>query len=214
PGGENPGGGNDGGDDTPTAPAEKFTLSDDKMTLTSWNSTGDTTDDMTADPELAKVKKIGDNAFAKVEGLTSITLPEGLTEIGTMAFANTKLTSIQFPSKLTTIGVSAFLTSGLTAVTIPDSVTEIKQSAFNGNSISTVEIGTGIQKIGHSAFIGNPLRNVTVNALTPPALEENAFGRARSMRNLSIFVPAEKVEEYKAAERWKTYASKIKAKTK
>ena len=61
-------------------------------------------------------------AFSGCVGLTSISLPEGLTSIGVGAFRDcTGLTSITLPESLTSIGDSAFYDcGGLTSVTLPE----------------------------------------------------------------------------------------------
>ena len=55
----------------------------------------------------------------------SVTIPDGVTEIGESAFFQcTGLTAVTIPNSVTEIGGSAFSgCTGLTAVTIPDSVT-------------------------------------------------------------------------------------------
>jgi hypothetical protein len=64
--------------------------------------------------------------------LTSITIPDHVTEIGESAFDGSGLTSIIIPDSATTIGQSAFTyCTALTSVTISNSVTTIGQSAFN-----------------------------------------------------------------------------------
>ena len=62
--------------------------------------------------------KIGDSAFESCSGLTSITLPSGVTMIFSSAFESCSgLTSIALPSGLTEIGVNAFSgCSGLTSI--------------------------------------------------------------------------------------------------
>ena len=55
------------------------------------------------------VVKIGDWAFWKCTGLTSVTIPNGVTTIGDSAFRSCSgLTSITIPETVTTIGEGAF----------------------------------------------------------------------------------------------------------
>lgn len=55
------------------------------------------------------VKEIGDNAFSLCSSLTSITIPEGVTKIGDNAFQScNKLISITIPESVIEIGKSAF----------------------------------------------------------------------------------------------------------
>ena len=59
---------------------------------------------------------IGSTAFAET-GITSITIPEGVTEIDVLAFANcTSLSSVMLPASLTTLGDGVF--DGCTALTV------------------------------------------------------------------------------------------------
>ena len=75
-------------------------------------------------------------AFYNCSGLTSVTIPDGVTSIGDRAFYDcTGLTSVTIPDSVTSIGNSAFYNCrGLTSVTIPDGVTSIGSSAFSGCS--------------------------------------------------------------------------------
>ena len=80
---------------------------------------------------------IGDYAFYNCSGLTSITLPSGVTSIGEGAFMGCSgLTSV------TSIGYYAFVyCSGLTSLTLPSSVTSIGGKAFNGcNGLTSVYV--------------------------------------------------------------------------
>ena len=99
--------------------------------------------------------KIGDSAFESCSGLTSITLPSGLTEISSSAFSGCSgLTSITLPSGLTEISSSAFSgCSGLTSITLPSGLTEISSSAFKSCSgLTSLTLPSGLTEIGYSAF--------------------------------------------------------------
>jgi hypothetical protein len=71
-------------------------------------------------------------SFSNCTGLTSVTLPTSVTEIGYEAFYYcTSLESVTIPNSVTIIGDWAFEScTSLTSVTIPNSVTEIGSSAF------------------------------------------------------------------------------------
>lgn len=78
------------------------------------------------------VTSIGDYAFVKCTGLTSVTLPSSVTSIGDGAFFFcTGLISVTLPNSLTSIGDNAFeKCHGLTSVTLPKSLLSIGEQAF------------------------------------------------------------------------------------
>ena len=75
-------------------------------------------------------------AFRGCRSLTSLTLPAGITSIGSYAFDDCSgLTSLTLPAGITEIGDGAFYgCSGLTSLTLPAGITEIGYGAFNGCS--------------------------------------------------------------------------------
>ena len=140
------------------------------------------------------VTEIGKFAFLHCSGLTSITLPSGLTEISSSAFKSCSgLTSLTLPSGLTEIGYSAFKScSGLTSLTLPSGLTEISSSAFSGCSgLTSITLPSGVTMIFSSAF--ESCSGLTSIAL-PSGLTEigvNAFSGCSGLT--SIYVYAEKL---------------------
>lgn len=78
------------------------------------------------------VTTIGELAFSGCESLTSVTMGDSVTTIGDWAFSRcASLRSIIIPDSVITIGYEAFKRcTSLTSVTIPDSVTSIGNYAF------------------------------------------------------------------------------------
>ena len=78
--------------------------------------------------------------------IKSVSLPDGLTSIGEVAFYGcTSLSSVTIPDSVTSIGYYAFSgCTSLTSVTIPDSVTSIGYDAFSGcTSLTAINVAEG-----------------------------------------------------------------------
>ena len=94
------------------------------------------------------------------------TIPDGVIEIASRAFAGTPTASqierISLPNGLVTIGGSAFMCASLTSVIIPDSVKEIGSHAFYENNLTSVTISTNITSIEIWTFYGNRLTSVII----------------------------------------------------
>ena len=80
--------------------------------------------------------ELGSRAFYNCSGLTSLSLPSGITSIGWEAFSGCSgLTSLSLPSGITSIGGYAFSgCSGLTSLSFPSGITSIGGYAFSGCS--------------------------------------------------------------------------------
>ena len=83
-----------------------------------------------------------------------VTIPSTVTHIGSIAFYNCfDLTSVTIPNSVTWIGSSFISCFGLTSVNIPNSVTSIGGYAFsNCTSLTTVTISESVTDIGSNAF--------------------------------------------------------------
>ena len=101
--------------------------------------------------------EIGEYAFHDCSGLTSLTLPAGITSISDCAFEGCSgLTSLILPAGITSISDCAFAyCSGLTSLTLPDGITSISDCAFEDCSgLTSLTLPAGITSIGISAFYG------------------------------------------------------------
>lgn len=102
------------------------------------------------------VTYIQNSAFEK-SGITSITIPESVTKVGSRLFANcTFLKSVDFSGDSTPIGSEMFLGAiALEAIRIPKNVTEIPIRFCQGaTSIKTIEFNEGLIVIKDEAFLG------------------------------------------------------------
>ena len=155
---------------------------------------------------------IDGGCFGYCSGLTEITIPDSVTTIGNDAFAYcSSLSSVTIPDSVTSIGYETFKNcSSLTSVTIPSGITSIGLSTFqNCSGLTSIAIPSGVTSIDNGAFQGcSGLTGIIINASTPPTLGTDVF---EDTNNCPLYVPADKVEVYKAASGWSTYALRITA---
>ncbi len=113
------------------------------------------------------LQKIDDEAFSGCTQLSSVRLPETITEIGNAVFVDCPITSIEIPSSVTTIGRQAFIGTSLETLSIPNSVTSVGISAFNATNLKSITIPSTLTNIGHSAFLNYGLEQLVVESGNP-----------------------------------------------
>ena len=139
------------------------------------------------------------SAFEGCSGLTSLDIPSGVTKIGSSAFSGCSgLTSLDIPSGVTKIGESTFSgCSGLTGLDIPSGVTAIGRSAFSGCSgLTSLDIPSGVTEIGSSAFSGcSGLTSIYVYAGKLPKMGSDVFNGCDSKKCI-VYVPKGEYDDY------------------
>lgn len=105
------------------------------------------------------VKSIPSSLAHEVTGLTSVVIPDSVTEIGDYAFCDCEnLKSVTIGNSVEKIYNNAFDGCGLTSVIIPDSVTYIGNEAFMScQELTSIHIPDSVTHVGDAAFLGCPI---------------------------------------------------------
>lgn len=135
------------------------------------------------------VTNIGDRAFYRCNGLTSVVIPDGVTSIGDESFfCCRKLKNIVIPDGVTSIGYEAFsCCRKLKNIVIPDSVTSIDCRAFEVCcSLTSIVIPDSVTSIGDHAFYEcSSLTSITIpDSVT--SIGEGAFASCNSLTSITV----------------------------
>ena len=154
------------------------------------------------------VKTIDISAFTHATHLQTVAIPEGVTTIRQSAFYScTSLREVSFPESITTIELAAFgQCESLESIVLPPNITEVATTLFfQCTSLRSVTIPASVTNIDMTPFAKCPsLTEITCLATTPPALHAMAF-LLMTLGDITLYVPEEAVETYKATPTWKDF---------
>lgn len=122
-------------------------------------------------------ERIGESSFAHCDALTTVFLPDSVTEWGESAFAGCDLLdTVEVPASLQTIGDCAFSKStslqslDLSACTQLRSIG--KEAFWEAHDLTKVTLPEGLQTIGNRAFAFSGVREMTL----PASLTQAGYG--------------------------------------
>ena len=150
------------------------------------------------------VERIGGSAFKDCSHLKSITIPEGVTTIGSSAFWSSDLTSIQLPKTLKEIESGAFAYSELKEIILPPSLEIIGSTAFSSTDLTEIRLPSSLKSIGGNAFTSCPLKKVYTYTILPLAISDGTFSNAA---NAELYLPETSSENYYFAAGWNSFLS-------
>ena len=150
----------------------------------------------------------GGDLYVNGTKVTTLTIPDGITEIKHHAFYGfAGITSIDF-NQVTSIGNEAFNgCHGLSEVTIPEGVTAIGQYGFSYCShLQSISIPASVSSLGTSMLAANNmLTDIHVHwTENIPAWPEN-FTKKNPQSSITLHIPCAAIELYQDADGWKDY---------
>lgn len=138
-----------------------------------------------------KVTKVGGNEGYRCVGVTNVTLPEGITEIGISSFTGAELKTLNIPASVNKISHTAFYrVSELPKFTVASGSQDFSDDGHgalyskdkkelyavptNADNVSsgTYTVNTNVEKIYHSAFMSPSTTSGIKKIILPPNLKE------------------------------------------
>lgn len=162
-----------------------------------------------------QMDSISSYMFNNCTSLESISIPNSIKTIDRGAFANcSTLTSLQIDtiySQLHTIEGFAFQNCRkLKDVNLPDNLASIgKSSFFNCKALNSIKFGTNESLVIKMPFVNIDKLDIYCRSMKPPVVEKALS--SPFIDKINIYVPADKVEEYKKAIGWDNYEEEIQA---
>ena len=105
----------------------------------------------------------------------TVTLPEGVADIGSVAFTSSKISHINLPQTLLTIGGWSFNGASITEIEMPDSLVSIGTCAFvSCQNLKSVKFSKNLTTLSESAFRSSGLENITIPD-TITTIEDSCF---------------------------------------
>jgi hypothetical protein len=111
------------------------------------------------------VTEIGEGAFEDCSRLEHIVLSKNLTSIGAHAFACCKLKELELPDNVTEIGEAAFAFCPIQKINLPTKIKCLPRRVFRSAKLTELEIPANISTIEFSAFRDNyELKRIKVDS--------------------------------------------------
>lgn len=182
--------------------------------------------------EEGHLESIGEMAFMNCESLREITLPQSLQQLGTDIFTNCEqLESVIFNCNLTELSDGLFVRCrALSDIDIPEGITRIGKFCFSQcDGLEYIDLPSSVTLLDDQAFYYcKHLKSVACRASNPPTMGQRVFyGAGASLAgakpliasanddvegingpadDVVLYVPAESIPLYKAAEGWKEFS--------
>ena len=151
----------------------------------------------TLDDQTLPLKKISRGAFQNCTTLKSVTIPEGVTEIGYEAFRGcTNLADVSFPTTLTTMDSYAFSGCPIKSLLVNSELSSEIRSSFDSDTLESITFGSNTTVIPSRMCEGmESLKSITFsNSITE--IGDSAFERCTSLTKIVLPDSVKKIGDY------------------
>ena len=144
-----------------------------------------------------EVREIGDCAFWQNNDLEEVVFPAGLESIGGTAFCLCrKLQKADLPDGIINIDSEAFSDTKIGSVNIPGSLSVIADGVFmNNDSLQEVSLSEGVTTISDNAFAGTEIREIIIPE-SVKEISETAFSYCYSLEHVTVPSHIKNPEKY------------------
>ena len=134
------------------------------------------------------ITSIGENMFAYIANLETVSIPDSVTVISQNAFYASGMPTITIPNSVHSIGQSAFWNCwNLESIVIPNSVTTLGRGAFEScDNLKSVILSDGLTYIDKDAFSVCPLLTEINIPSGVTSIGERAFAWDRGITSIII----------------------------
>lgn len=165
---------------------------------------------------------IAPKAFYQCTNLTSVNMPNSVRALGTKAFVECyKLAEPVYNER-----IFAFLPKDYSSTySVPEGIVSVAAYAISyllptaesnaiPSSLKEIVLPSSLKRLGISSLAGAQLEKITCYATTPPVCAQSVFDYYYDEvgivlhsidRSIPVYVPAESVEAYKAADQWSSF---------
>jgi hypothetical protein len=145
-----------------------------------------------------KIVKIDDNAFSAKEKTESITLHEGIEEIGYCAFEDCiNLKNILLPKGLKKIGKEAFANcENITAIQLPNEIEEMQGEIFGGcKKLKEINLPSSLMVLDNMVFWNSEIEIERLNITPPLVFEQGVILRKRDDNSFMLLACLNDIHE-------------------
>ena len=150
---------------------------------------------------------INKNNKMLVAGCSTSTIPNDILIIGPSAFEGLhNIQTITIPEGVWAIQSHAFSWCTLQTLRIPNSVENVGQAAFSDlYEVKKIYLGSGVRRMDNDVFRGCPQHtDIYITATEVPISNNSTFNGIGNENPLTVHVPAEALDAYKASLSWST----------